>query len=1115
MKKTVIFLAVSALCMAKVAWADNINVGDEVELQNPEFDDDSKGWTNQGRIYTPTVSIPAYMDNRIGVQAETGQCSMQQTVSSLPNGLYLLQVNAFDMVRRNSAQANALHAQTDTVATYLFVNDQQVLLKTVFDDALTGQNIYRWYRGLGTNDNYFTDEAATCCMPLAYDNPAGIALMANPYLYQNCAIGVVTDGTLTVGLRKTDRDRETNIYFDHFKVTYLSASTSLQEYADKLKDKPMSQQARSALLSASGSRLANAVGRAETSARLFAAIRQIELTFNAPLMTDNEAMNYYLALCDEQERQATEMLDITVEQPGTLCDEIFDKMGDSFNLPDLKRLRIKGQLNEADLIALRDRCSGLVELDMSSMLNTTFVESQFANHYYLRYVTLPDYTEELPYRAFYQCYNLNNVAFPATMKTVGSGAFECCYNMRQVVLPEGVTKIGESSFSRTGLRQVVLPSTLDVVPFYAFQYAYELTDLQFKGQTTIKDNTFGSCNHLKVLKMPSSMVSIGGHAFEYCSRLEDVRLNEGLVEMWGGAFANCSALKQITLPSSVQGLYSEPFAYCDSLLHITCLSVAPPFTQAVMTGSSSRNNPFGERERDKGHDVSVPYISQNVYKQTDGWAFHNIVPHDMLPKDVYINTSYNMTWPADLMATWKPNIHITPNAKDTWSHGFNLTYGSLYVGSKASFSADTLSTYYGFYVAKENDNRRFFTQMLTNGTGRADHIVTEINIAKDYWTFISVPYDVKVSEITSTRPDDPFVIRTYDGKKRAEGKNTEAWVKMTKDSILHAGQGYIIRTTNDEWGQNCNNFFLPSMNNANKLKYFTNDDVVVPLANYPTEFAHNRSWNFIGNPYPCFFDIRAMQTTSPITIWNRSSKYETYSPLDDDYILNPGQAFFIQRPLDQSQVIFLKEGRQQNLTVRDTIYYNSSRAKVAGTQRQVFNIYLATDDEMADRTRFVINEGATLSYDAGLDASKFFSTEPGVAHLYTLDDDVQYAINERPVGNGEIRLGLQVPANDTYTISLQTTDNRLQTLDESHALWLIDHETGAETDLTAAAYTFQGVAGTQNDRFVIRLGGAINGVTEIVNGKSSNSKWYDLQGRRVSEPQKGIYVKDHKKVVIK
>lgn len=41
------------------------------------------------------------------------------------------------------------------------------------------------------------------------------------------------------------------------------------------------------------------------------------------------------------------------------------------------------------------------------------------------------------------------------------------------------------------------------------------------------------------------------------------------------------------------------------------------------------------------------------------------------------------------------------------------------------------------------------------------------------------------------------------------------------------------------------------------------------------------------------------------------------------------------------------------------------------------------------------------------------------------------------------------------------------------------------------------------------------GVSEIVNRKSSNSKCYDLQGRRVANPGKGVFVKDGKKVIIK
>ena len=46
-------------------------------------------------------------------------------------------------------------------------------------------------------------------------------------------------------------------------------------------------------------------------------------------------------------------------------------------------------------------------------------------------------------------------------------------------------------------------------------------------------------------------------------------------------------------------------------------------------------------------------------------------------------------------------------------------------------------------------------------------------------------------------------------------------------------------------------------------------------------------------------------------------------------------------------------------------------------------------------------------------------------------------------------------------------------------------------------------------------GGETTGISEIGNSKSSNSKYYDLQGRRVAKPGKGLFVKDGKKVIIK
>ena len=1062
MKTINTLLTALALCMSSVAQAQNndLKPGDEVQLVNPEFDNGQTGWTRKNNNFGVCTSDAFCGGNKFAANWGSGVWGIEQTVEGLPDGIYQLQVNALDMLTWTGNRAQMIKERT-LPSTYIYANDKQVRMKSVLDDALTGQNIYRYYKGESNYFEYLDDDDATCWMP-NNDKAVGVAMYRSPLLYLNSVVAAVTDGKLTIGF-KHDATSDTRVYWDHFRVTYLSDDvTKLQHLTDSVRNAALS----------------------------------------------NEALNVLLDQEEEEERQNMKLLNITVSVPGTLGDLMLAEVA---NLTDVKRLKVKGQLNEADLTNLRDRCLNLVEIDMSEAKNTEILKGQFQDHKDLRYIKLPPYLVSLPDHAFYQCYSLNTVQLPSTLTSIGWEAFCRCYNLREAVLPEGIATIGDDCYNGAGLQKLVLSTTLKTIPRAAFRNNYELSDLQFNGQTTIYNSSlpFGNCTHLKRLVMPATMQSIGGNAFEGCVRLEDVQLNEGLYELWG-AFQDCKALKRLTLPSTMQGLYGVPFEGCDSLKELTCLSVAPPFTMYNLSGGSDRSNPFGGRAQDKGRTVIVPYVSANVYKQTAGWDQHNIVVSQQLPKDVFMNMPYTMTWSQDLMTTWKPNIYIIPNAKNTPSEGGNggmLTYGSLYVGKNAAFSADTLNTYYSFYSAKEADRRTFFTPLIVDGTARADHIITEINIPQNFWTFFSVPYDVKISEITSTHPDDPFAIRTYDGQKRAEGKNTEAWVNLTKDDVLHAGQGYIIRTTSNVSGQYYNNFFLPSVNNTNKPKYFTNNHVTVTLANYPTEFAHNRSWNFLGNPYPCYFDIRAMQTTAPITIWNRSGRYETYSPQDDDYILNPGQAFFIQRPLDNGEVLFFKEGRQMNTTVRDTIYYNSARAMMPVKPRRVFNVTLANETENLDRTRFVVNESATTGYDAALDAPKFFSLEQGVAHLYTIADRVQYAINERPVAEGMIQLGMQLPVAGTYTIALNSKT--------AEAVTLIDNETGTEMLLTdTGGYTFQANAGTANNRFTLRLGGA-TAIESVAAQLQQTEQFFDLQGRRVNTPTKGLYIKQNKKVVIK
>ena len=44
----------------------------------------------------------------------------------------------------------------------------------------------------------------------------------------------------------------------------------------------------------------------------------------------------------------------------------------------------------------------------------------------------------------------------------------------------------------------------------------------------------------------------------------------------------------------------------------------------------------------------------------------------------------------------------------------------------------------------------------------------------------------------------------------------------------------------------------------------------------------------------------------------------------------------------------------------------------------------------------------------------------------------------------------------------------------------------------------------------------VQSISATLNRKSSNGKWYDLQGRKLSgKPSRGIYIEDGKKVLVK
>ena len=356
------------------------------------------------------------------------------------------------------------------------------------------------------------------------------------------------------------------------------------------------------------------------------------------------------------------------------------------------------------------------------------------------------------------------------------------------------------------------------------------------------------------------------------------------------------------------------------------------------------------------------------------------------------------------------------------------------------------------------------TSLINQGFMRADSVIIKQNLYNDQWHFLSFPFNVKVADIGI--PEGTYMaLRTYDGEQRAAGNAQETWVDISSDDTMEAGRGYILQFLGENYETSAE-FTFKSINDVKKNDLFTTDNVSIPLEEHQSEFAHNRSWNLIGNPYPCFYDSRFMKQKGNITVWNGKG-YSAYSLTDDHYVLMPFEAFFLQKPLDAENVEFDISGRQHYSDARTLP--NRIATKHEPTERLIYNFTL-TDGNSRDRFRLVINENASLGYETDKDAVKFMEELPRIAQLYSEEGGVKYAINERPLQDGTLIISIYTPSDGYYTLTLENTPNNVT---------LFDTQTKDVVSLNESGYTFHALKGTNKARFILSLNGNISSTTNV------------------------------------
>ena len=703
------------------------------------------------------------------------------------------------------------------------------------------------------------------------------------------------------------------------------------------------------------------------------------------------------------------------------------------------------------------QCQNLSSLNMPNVLSVGNYAFATDNGNYqnissfLQSATMP-IVQTIGYYAFNGNQNLASITMPL-VNTIGQYAFCNCYALTQVDL-SNVTSLeqyafymrnnGVNSISKGNLQSVTLSDELEIIP----------------------NECFNGCDKLTSITFPSALKEIGNTALPY---LTNVQLPDGLQTVGSGNFLDATS---ITIPASVTAWGSFSNTWTD----VYCYVVSP-LTFSVFNTSAAANM-----------TLHVPAISMAAYRLHDNWyQFGQILPIEGNISELSISGDFLLSTTDGIAA--QANMTILEGAALTMSADQSLALGSYVqeIGSanrqyRYGYRYDAAN---GYSTAYYYSLLPYTGMLLANSPMTADAVSVKLVPYSNRWNFFSLPFDVNMTDIaigtegTGTAGTSQWVIREYSGANRASG-NGETWNNVPANGVLQAHKGYILYWVVEGSDTYLNNnsyyngdsnpllyyFNMPAANNANKQNIFATNDVDVPLTEYSAEFPQNRSWNLVGNPYPCSFDIQQMDFEAPITTWNGNG-YTAYSPLDDNYLLRPAEGFFVQAPQGTTAITFHKEGRSavnyQEVSQEEynnNRYYAPRRAKANNTTRKVLNFTLSNAD-YSDRARLVLNENASADYELTRDAAKMLSTDKTIPQLYISDNGIRYAINERPEGNGVFYMSAFFGKSGEYTIQLQSEEV------QSTSVILTDTQTGVATDLSENDYTFTTDAGTFDNRFVI------------------------------------------------
>ena len=328
-------------------------------------------------------------------------------------------------------------------------------------------------------------------------------------------------------------------------------------------------------------------------------------------------------------------------------------------------------------------CSGLTKVNISDLVawcNIKFSANPlfYAHHLYLNgeevtNLVIPDCITSIGNNVFPGCSGLTSVAIPNSVTSIGSSAFSGCSGLTSVTIPNSVTSIGRSAFHGcSGLTSVTIPNSVTSIGDYAF-YNSGLTSVTIPNSvTSIGSYTFEYCSSLTEVTILNGVTSIGTRAFYDCSSLTSVTIPNSVTSIGFGAFWDCSGLTSVTIPNSVTSIGGRAFSGCGGLTEVYSLNPTPPSIGAY-------DNPFSDIYQKA--TLYVPKEALEAYRNAESWKiFQNIKSVESLILYYFDYDDSNMT--ATIKGVNKNKVTSELVIPETTTYNGN-TYAVVAIGDEA------------------------------------------------------------------------------------------------------------------------------------------------------------------------------------------------------------------------------------------------------------------------------------------------------------------------------------------------------------------------------------------------------------------------------------------------